>query len=223
MQPQYSPQYYISVVAALHAEGLSDRKIAERGGFSKPTASTYRRKLGLKPNGSGPKKLDKVSNNEARCTKCTSVKPLSEFTVNRNGKPHSYHLSYCFTCRASQARTAVNRNIGTYFKYLVSRLKQKCTQRNMYFDLRPEDVTEMWFEQEGKCFYTDTPMVASLGTGYNKARCSIDKVIPALGYKKENVVLCTQRANMVKNDLSLDEMSRWLPDWHKRLKKIGKA
>ena len=67
MQAQYSPEQYYSIVASLHAEGLSDRKIAERGGFSKPTASSYRSKLGLKPNGSGPKKLDKVSEVEARC------------------------------------------------------------------------------------------------------------------------------------------------------------
>jgi hypothetical protein len=212
-----------NMVVKLHSQGLSDREIAAMVPFSRDMVSFYRRILGLKPNGKGRTKLDLVSDSEARCSKCSKIKPLAEFTVNRNGKRYSYHLSYCFECRKNQAVRAVNRDIATYLSYLVTRLKSKCKAREIACDLTKQQVYDIWSLQNGLCFYTDTPMVTRIGNGYNKRRVSIDRVIPGGSYTESNVVLCIQKVNTVKNDLSINELRAWIPEWHRRLVAAGKV
>ena len=37
---------------------------------------------------------------------------------------------------------------------------------------------------------------------------SIDRIIPTLGYVKNNIVIVSQRANRIKNDATIDELER---------------
>lgn len=217
-----SSQEISEIVLGLHKKGLSDRRISEDSGIIRETVAVHRRRLGLKPNGNGPRKLDRVSETEARCSKCVEVKPLTEFTVNRRGKAYSYHLSYCFKCRKIQAIAAVNRSKSRYLNYLVVRLRQKCKARKIFCDITLQDVEEMWGMQKGLCLYTDLPLVYEVGNGYDRQRCSLDRIVPERGYTASNIVLCTQKANTVKNDLSLEEMRLWTPGWHERLVVAGK-
>ncbi|MFF4026978.1 hypothetical protein ACFYY5_29420 [Nocardia elegans] len=61
-------------------------------------------------------------------------------------------------------------------------------------------------------------MTTAFGKGRNDPHsCSVDKIIPELGYVEGNVVLLTKRINSVKYDLTLDEMKRWMPGWHRKL------
>ena len=46
---------------------------------------------------------------------------------------------------------------------------------------------------------------------------SFDKIISEKGYTKENIVLCTYRANAVKQDLTLEEIKKWLPIWYEKI------
>lgn len=46
---------------------------------------------------------------------------------------------------------------------------------------------------------------------------SLDKVIPERGYVAGNVVLCSNRFNTVKNDLSLEELSLYIPSFYNKL------
>jgi IS30 family transposase len=45
----------------------------------------------------------------------------------------------------------------------------------------------------------------------------IDKITPAHGYVKSNVVLCVARVNTIKSDVSLGEMKLWMPGWYQRV------
>jgi CRISPR/Cas system Type II protein with McrA/HNH and RuvC-like nuclease domain len=79
---------------------------------------------------------------------------------------------------------------------------------------------EQYHSQNGVCFYTDKEMVCKVGEGKNRDSLSIDKIIPEKGYVKGNVVFCLNRINMAKNDLSLEEIQKWMPEWYSRIEKF---
>jgi len=83
--------------------------------------------------------------------------------------------------------------------------------------ITPEYVESLWHRQKGLCFYTDVPLVVQSGRGSCRESLSFDKIVPQFGYVSGNVVLCTRKANAVKQDLTLDEMRLWLPDWYSRV------
>lgn len=200
----------------MYSRGLSDRSIAKEIESVHYLVGRYRNSKGL-PSLHGKKPLIKVDDKHGICSKCGDIKLLREFTVNRRGKQYEYSLSYCFECRKKQAIKAINRSPEVYLGYLTTRLKSKCISRNIAFTLSVEDVIECWRKQEGKCFYSGVPMVLQQGEGYNRYRCSIDKVIPEKGYLPDNIVLCAQKANTVKNDLTIIELKSWIPGWYSRI------
>lgn len=54
-------------------------------------------------------------------------------------------------------------------------------------------------------------------------KISIDKIIPEKGYVEGNVVLCTNRVNTIKSDLSLEEMKEWIPSWYQKVVEIWRS
>jgi hypothetical protein len=63
-------------------------------------------------------------------------------------------------------------------------------------------LMDLWEQQEGRCFYTGEPM--SL-TGYpEQDAMTVDRVVPAQGYVKGNVVLCRSLVNRMKQDMEWD-------------------
>lgn len=68
--------------------------------------------------------------------------------------------------------------------------------------------------ESGKCFYTDREMVAVAGKGKSPDSVSVDKVNPSRGYTVGNVVLCCNRINTIKQDVTPEELQAWMPGWH---------
>jgi hypothetical protein len=48
----------------------------------------------------------------------------------------------------------------------------------------------------------------------------VDKIIPQKGYVKNNFVFAINKINTCKNDLSLEEIEKWMPDWYDRIIKF---
>lgn len=78
----------------------------------------------------------------------------------------------------------------------------------------------LYVEQEGKCYYTGEPLNI---VGGQEEVLSIDKVLPDVGYIKGNVVLCLNRFNILKRDMTLSECHYWFhPDiFSKMLNKVN--
>ena len=85
------------------------------------------------------------------------------------------------------------------------------------FTISIQDFILQYENQNGKCFYSDIPMECVFGQGKLRYALSVDKIIPEKGYIKGNVVFCINVINMSKNDLSLEEIKQWMPDWYKRI------
>lgn len=81
-------------------------------------------------------------------------------------------------------------------------VRARAKQRGIPFNARVED-----FIVPETCPVLGVPLRREYGTGKaNGDSPSVDRVIPALGYVTGNIRIISNRANLLKNDASLDEL-----------------
>lgn len=215
---------YAPLFQELYNQGLTDRQIAAKTGTHHNTVGYWRKATNLKPNGRGRgPKIKLVSETEAECSRCFDVKPLTQFIQNRKCGKYTYHLSYCHDCRKVVLNTHLNRSIDNYLQNRTNRLRKRAGDLKLDFDITTEHLKSLYEQQDGKCFYTDTPMTWGAGRGVIMNALSMDRIDPRQGYVQGNVVLCCYRINAIKRDITLDEMKAWMPGWYERVLKFLKT
>jgi hypothetical protein len=70
--------------------------------------------------------------------------------------------------------------------------------------------------QHNRCVYTGAYLIVQVGGGLQKHSLSFDRFDTTQGYVWGNVVLCSNRANSIKRDLTLQELRVWIPSWYER-------
>jgi hypothetical protein len=89
----------------------------------------------------------------------------------------------------------------------IIRLRHIAKQKNIPFDLAPEDL-----HIPAACPALGAPFV--FGAGYrDEAGPSVDRIIPALGYVRGNVVVISLRANRLKHDVTNSDDLRKIADY----------
>ena len=111
----------------------------------------------------------------------------------------------------------INLNFTRNMKQRVRLLHGKAKKLGIPFEISYKDLCSLFDKQEGLCFYTDQPMVWDRSEGYSRKALTVDRINAAKGYVADNIVLCSWRANTIKNDLTMDELQRWVPSWWQRL------
>jgi hypothetical protein len=206
-------------ITELHAQGKTNKEIAEALGKARHTVLHHLNREGLKFNGPGQTKILKLGDSNARCKKCREVKPLTSeyFHPKRGGTGQKKYLSgICCVCHRQTKRDLRNKNI---FSYRIVSLRTAAKRRGLPFDLTEQHLRDLYERQGGRCFYTDREMSMKMinrKTG-RFSSLSIDRIFPEEGYVQGNVVLCIMKANTVKNNLTLDEIAEWLPGWYQRI------
>lgn len=203
-------------ILELHKQGKTNRSIAQSIGVHHSTVSYWLRKMSLTANGSVARHLD-VVDGVAQCSKCHIKKSENEFLLNRRNAKYPYRLSYCNDCRKIQSCDNMNSNIGTFLSDRYNRLKLRAHKKGIPITITKQEFIGLYHAQNGKCFYTDIPMVCRVGDGKDRYSLSVDKIIPDKGYTSGNTVLCVNKANTIKNDCTLEEIKLWMPDWYKRI------
>jgi hypothetical protein len=216
MRINTSPEQKDSIFK-LHAKGLTNRQIAAHVGIHHRTVGDHLRRKKLRPNGTVKQPIEMVDQDTASCSKCQEVKPISEFLLNRRNAKYPYRLSYCNRCRLNQVNRSLRTSIERFLRDRCARLRRRCAQEGVHIDIDAAYLISLYRRQEGKCFYTDIPMEWDQAKGLRRHALSIDKITPAHGYVKGNVVLCVARVNTIKSDVSLDEMKLWMPGWYQRV------
>ena len=176
---------------------------------------------GLAPRGRarGSRVLDGT---RQQCSRCGEWSEQTSFPKGRSGAD-SYYLTYCFACKNADFISRTNADPKLYLTDKFRRTKVRARRLGLPFNLSDSDLHDAYFLQGGLCFYTDIPMVVKIGSGRDRDSCSIDKVTPELGYVRGNIVLCANRVNTIKSDVSLDEMKLWMPTWHQRIESFQSA
>lgn len=122
------------------------------------------------------------------CSVCGSERLAEDFRVNSR---------LCPTCTKSKHKA--------WRKTLRGRLSRMCVsahEREAGCDLTMEYMVERWERQDGCCYYTGKPMKYTSDTRMDPDLVSIDKVVPAKGYRQGNVVLCRLVVNQLKQNLT---------------------
>lgn len=84
----------------------------------------------------------------------------------------------------------------------ITAKRNNAKQRGIEFNLTPSDL----YPLPERCPVLDIPLNYDDTRGGTDNAMSIDRVDPALGYVKGNIVLVSQRANRIKNDATVDEL-----------------
>lgn len=101
--------------------------------------------------------------------------------------------------------------------YLLSRIKHKSKNLGIPFDLCPSDL-----DAPDKCSVLGIELnYRNRGSGYHTDSPSIDRITPKLGYIRGNIRIISARANLLKNDATIEELEAVLSDL-KKLKQEGK-
>lgn len=203
-------------IIELHSQGLWNNEIARRLGISRGIVKYRLSKLGLEPN-IVSRPIEIVSEGYAKCKTCKEVKPIEKFQYGRKGRWDEYKFSYCNECRRKQIYYQLNNNFESYLHDRFNKIKRNALKNGYEFSIDFSYAMQLWENQDGKCFYTDIKLSWGVGGGLSWNSLSFDKIIPSYGYVKGNVVFCSRRINVIKNNVSLDEMKKWMPGWYKRI------
>lgn len=88
---------------------------------------------------------------------------------------------------------------------LLSQLKSSAKCRGIEFDLNVTDLNNLGFPIS--CPILDIPLVFNNGKASDNSY-SIDRIDSSQGYTIDNIVVISNRANILKRDATLDELQR---------------
>jgi hypothetical protein len=203
----------------LHSQGLSNRVIAKELDVPRWHINRILPDYGLTSNiarGRPPKDL---GSGFFECRVCLQPKIKEDFSLVKS-KADGRRLSSCKKCTYEKSRLALESSPIRYWRDRQQKLSVHANTKDILFNLPKDYLFELWQKQQGICFYTDEEIELLLGQGLRRNSPSIDKLIPQRGYTVGNVVICTHRANSVKQDLTLVEIEAWLPGWYNRIQKV---
>jgi hypothetical protein len=199
----------------LHSKGLGNREIARKLNVPHWYIGRMLPKLGLKTNNPRGTAPIEVAPGIFKCKSCGQAKSNIEFSLVKS-LADGRRLSTCKSCNAQKAQDRLKDPVKYWAdrqKRIISRTKGLTPKTY----LTANYLYSLWLIQQGKCFYTDEPIEITLGEGLKRNSPSVDRLIPDLGYVEGNVVICTHKANSVKQDLTLAEVEAWLPGWYARI------
>lgn len=149
--------------------------------------------------------------NQKKCFKCNQWKLLEEFNkCPRATGGVSKMCRYCYNSHPSvikcekerliKRKTIFKDNIELYITQRCYALKKQSKYKNLNFNLDKEYLINLWYNQDGKCYYSRLPMNSNgRDFGYQRWESpSIDRKNPDLGYIKDNVVWCCFGLNSFK-------------------------
>lgn len=84
-------------------------------------------------------------------------------------------------------------------------------------DVDADYLQLLWDEQGGICYWLHVPMVPSV-TVKDPRRPSVDKLKPALGYTRGNIVLSTMFANLGRNDFAADAYREFVEELRAKIR-----
>lgn len=181
------------------------------------------------------------SNMKKICTKCQLEQDIELFvkcSANKDG-----HYSWCKKCQSKINRKywrskdeqkkhyiTVSNNpdpkkaLEFSIQNLVSHAKSRSKTRNLPYDITYDYLMELYYQQAGRCYYTNTPMkLKGIGRiNRDLLIISIDRILPKNGYVKGNVVLCCLGINLLKHSHTPNVLMETLQIFYENIKVSGK-
>ncbi len=158
-----------------------------------------------------------------KCRDCREYKELNEDNFYKRETENGWR-GRCRECHNKRLRVRQEMSpteLATGKKYrdkykkekpletLLKNARGNAKRRYKDFDLKIDRLYELWEEQKGLCYYTGKPMGYQIGLPDS---VSLDRKDSSIGYFPNNVVLCRYKVNIVKNDLSIEDLLEFCTD-----------
>lgn len=152
------------------------------------------------------------------CSSCQKEKPVSAFSYNIRGNITSGKKTECKRCGANKRET--KRRNRTWkddaIRVLLDNSKQRAKNAGIEHTIQKEDINipdtcpvfGVPLKREDKKTWLNAP--------------SIDRIENNKGYTKDNIIIISRRANILKKDATIEELQQ-LANFYKNLKEIGRA
>lgn len=153
--------------------------------------------------------IRQVVDNTLRCSSCGEVKTPEEFH-NSNSASNTSKKAYC--CKSCVSKKQSKRNMTEigYKANLWQNLKGNAKRRGISVEIEKSDIDKLFKSQGGLCAVTGMPMqFSALESGKNSYAVSVDRIDNDLGYTRSNIRLVCARVNLMKMELSDDQMMFW--------------
>lgn len=132
------------------------------------------------------------------CNLCNRKLPFSEFAKNI-GRAGGFN-DECRDC-VSKRGAARYEERGFSAPERINTIRNRAKKIKLPYDINQEFLEEKFTEQCGLCFYSKLPMTKNVGKS-NTA--SVDRIQASKGYTRDNVVLCCDSVNSMKNSMSYE-------------------
>lgn len=209
------------IIHDLMSQGKSTNQIAKAVGVEWRTLANHlERDLGLTIKKNGPRSPTLwVSDTEIECSSCHTI---NHFSYHRLIKPDlPYRYTTCDPCRLLE-RTIKEKPARHTWSYKISSLRSNSSKRKIPFDLSPEYLEFVYEIQKCLCVYTSIQISIQNKSGIHSDCLSVDRFDTSQGYIEGNILLCSNRANAIKRDQTLEEFKEWMPSWYESgLKMLG--
>ena len=144
-----------------------------------------------------------------KCSCCKEIKPESLFNKSNSKKNTTKKAYVCKDCAKEKNRKYKNTEKG-YKNNLWNNLVSNAKRRNIPVHICKEDIDLIYKEQKGLCAVTGMPMEYVSGVeSKNSFGVSVDRVDSNKGYTKDNVRLVCVRVNLIKMEMTDEQMEYW--------------
>lgn len=144
------------------------------------------------------------------CSTCNETLPLTKDNFHKRADSETGFQHRCKKCLKKDPnrydRLIKKDDIGYYIKDRFYGAKHRASLKDIPFNLTLEYLQELWDSQNGLCALTGIKMTHTILEGKLKTNGSIDKINPSLGYTKSNIQFVCNAANMMKSDMSIEEL-----------------
>jgi len=158
------------------------------------------------------------------CTKCHKTLLMTEFYYHRKRKIYMSSCNKCNSriCNVYQRQSGYRNTEGYIFYQRAYEIKRRAQEKQLPVELDLNKyLAELWEKQKHLCYYTGKPMNFR---GYHHGdpdSMTVDRVNPALGYSRGNIVLCRSIVNRVKQELSIDSLLKLMKEIQRHQRKDG--
>lgn len=187
---------------------LSGSTVEEARGVTAPPISTTAfyeglKARGIEKRGSVSRQILADEYDLFTCKCCGLEKEAREFSEHKQTKT-GYDLSRCKECKLEMTRSAKYWDNKSIEKRIYDRTKGRAVRKGIPFNLELSDII-----LPSICPVFNKPFIY----GDHMWTYSIDRIKPEIGYVKGNVIIISNRANMLKGSATADEIGmlhKWL-------------
>lgn len=157
---------------------------------------------GITPRGKVSRREEVPTGALLTCKNCNKEAPTTKFSKH-TGTQNGYDTSRCKKCK----RSAMEWAAIPIEKRILNRTKARAKRKSFEFNLELCDIVV-----PERCPVFDIPFVY----GDHMLTPSVDRIDSSKGYIKGNIVIISNKANMMKSSANLEDVSK-LYEWMKKL------